>query len=142
MKKLIGSAAVSMLAAASILASATGASAATASGSCSTSGLSATGRIEYTNSGSNHNVSSYTWTINGQSGSTANDVNGQVRHDRNNVPDERLHSFSTTNARNGNGSSGIGRSWPTSYALFGQFTFVFDRNNATDPSCTATTGRF
>jgi hypothetical protein len=68
-------------------------------------------------------------------------LSGQVRQDRNNVPDVSLWSFSTTNAAHGSGSMGIGRSWPTSHALFARTSFVFDRNNASDPSCTAVSGR-
>lgn len=142
MKRIIGGiATTSLVVATTILATTTAAHAASISGSCSVgNGWSASGGFNYTNSGTNHSVSSYFWNINGQSGSTQNDVYGEIRRDQTG-PDSSLWSFSTTNARNGSGSVGVNRTWPTNYALFAQTRIVFDRNNASDPSCTATSGR-
>jgi hypothetical protein len=143
MNKLIGIAAATLVVTTGIVASGTAAQAAAVSAGCSVSnGWNATGGLEYTNSGTNHNVSRYVWTINGQSGSTQNNVDAQVRHDINNAPDDQLHHWSTGGAHNGSGSHAINMSWPATWNLFGQFGIVFDRNNASDPSCTIHTPRF
>ncbi|MDF5757916.1 hypothetical protein [Spongiactinospora sp. TRM90649] len=144
MRKLItGAAGLSLIVSGALLATAPSANAASVRGSCSVSdGYSATGAINYTNSGSNHRVSHYSWTLRGQRGRTSNNVNAQVRKHRNNLPDQRVHSWSTGSARNGTGRAPINKTWPKSHTLFGQIQFIFDKNNAPDPRCTVHTPRF
>jgi hypothetical protein len=142
-KMIVSTLGAAALIGATLVGTATTAGAAAASeGDCSTSRGSATGRVVYSTSGGRHNISAYTWTIRGQSGSTQNDVRAQLRRHRAGLPDSTVHSFSTGNAHNGNGSYNFSASYPSSYTLFGQIEFIFDINNATDPRCTAYTSRF
>jgi hypothetical protein len=144
MKRFTGSSiAVSSLAAATLLATATSASASTASGSCSTGGLSATGSVNYTTTGGRDYVTSYTWTINGITGSTQNNVHVTLKHDVTG-PDDTLASYTNDRVNNGYGYYTLNPrlSFPSSWVIFAEYRFSFDRNNAVDPYCVALTSRF
>ncbi|GAA3798417.1 hypothetical protein GCM10022226_17190 [Sphaerisporangium flaviroseum] len=147
LKKLTGSAILaSGMAMVAIVGGATVAHAASVSGACTTSGLSATGWVHYTyvSSTARDKIDKFTWQINGQSGSTQNDVILELKRDVNVGSDTVHYSWSTGSASNGAGSHTPSQavSVPASYNAYGRFNFIFDRNNASDPSCVATTSRF
>jgi hypothetical protein len=134
--------ATSTLAVAATLVMATPASAATVGMKCSKFGYYATGNVNYTNSGSRHNIYSYDWVIHGESGSTKNDVAVTLYRDKLG-PDETLNGFASGREKNGYGVHGVSLSYPSSYKLYGSFYFVFDVNNIEpDPRCSGETTRF
>jgi hypothetical protein len=142
-KRAAGAVAALGLAMATTLAMAAPADAATAGMTCSKLGYYATGNVNYTNSGSQHHISTYDWVIHGQANSTQNDVSVTLYHDRTGIPDETLNGFASGRERNGYGVHGVNLSYPTSYTLHGTFLFVFDINNIEpDPRCSGETTRF
>ena len=141
-KRTIGAIGASALALGATLTLATPASAATAGMTCSAEGYYSTGNVNYTNSGTQHRISTYDWVIHGESGSTQNNVDVILYRDVSISPDPELNSFSTANAKNGYGSHGVNLSYPTSYNLYGWFNFIFDVNNGGDPRCDDETTRF
>jgi hypothetical protein len=89
-----------------------------------------------------HNIYSYDWVIHGQANSTQNDVAVTLSRDRTG-PDETLHGFASGREKNGYGVTAVSLSYPTSYKLYGSFSFVFDVNNVEpDPRCSGETTRF
>lgn len=130
--------AVSAAAAALVLHTAGPASAAQVGGSCIVGDFSAAVYLNYHNSGSYHDVDSYSWIINGQKNSTKNNVHGKLRRV---IPGgyEQLHSFARDDVHNGGGERSVDGLYPNSYALYVTMEFIFDRNNGSDPRCTAVT---
>ncbi|MFI7705370.1 hypothetical protein [Nonomuraea sp. NPDC049480] len=135
----------SALAMAAIVSTAAAAHAASVSGACSTEGKSATGWVHYTHvsSSARDRIDKFTWQINGQSGSTKNDVILELKRDVTGS-DPVLYSWSTGSASNGAGTHVPSQSVsvPASYNTYGRFHFIFDINNASDPDCIATSNRF
>lgn len=131
---------------ATLLGTASAAYARDVSGACTADGKSATGWVHYHYSSSiaKDVIDKFVWQINGQSGSTKNDVIIELKRDVNNAPDTVHYTWSTGSAKNGSGSHDpsqavqVSGSWNT----YGRFHFIFDINNATDPECHATTSRF
>ncbi|WP_188189996.1 hypothetical protein [Nonomuraea sp. SYSU D8015] len=105
-----------------------------------------TGWVEfYHDSRTNSSViHGYRWNINGQSGSTKNNVVIELKRDISWGEDDVIYRWKTGSAHNGTGShtppSRI--SVPSSWTMYGRFHFIFDRNNNTDPDCHARTGSF
>ena len=116
------------------------------SGACTADGKSATGWVHYTwDSGlSKDKINKFTWQINGQSGSTKNDVIIELKRDVNNAPDTVHYTWSTGSAKNGSGSHSPSQTTrvPGSWNTYGRFHFIFDINNKPDPDCHAATSRF
>ena len=141
-KRAAGAIAASSLAVAATLAMAAPADAATVGMRCDKFGYYSTGNVNYTNSGTRHNIYSYDWVIHGQANSTQNDVAVTLYRDRTG-PDETLHGFASGREKNGYGVTAVSLSYPTSYKLYGSFYFVFDVNNVEpDPRCSGETTRF
>ncbi|MGI5286194.1 hypothetical protein ACQEVF_23050 [Nonomuraea polychroma] len=115
------------------------------SGNCSSLGYSATGRANYTTGGTGvRYISSFSWTINGQSGSTKNDVIIELKRDDTLRPDPVLYTWSTGSARNGDGSHTppYALEMPVLWRVYARYHFIFDRNNLGDPECYARTSNF
>ncbi|MFD1539976.1 hypothetical protein [Nonomuraea guangzhouensis] len=146
LKKIVGSSVLaSALATAAIVGTAGTAHAASASGGCTKSGKSGSGWVYYTyvSSSARDRIDKFTWQINGQAGSTKNDVILELKQDKTGS-DPVLYSWSTPNATNGAGTHVPSQalSVPASYKTYGRFHFIIDINNADDPECTAETNRF
>jgi hypothetical protein len=140
-KRTAGAIAAFVLTVAATLAMAAPASAATVGMKCSKLGYYSTGNVNYTNSGSRHNIYSYDWVIHGEANSTKNDVSVTLFRDVVG-PDEHLNGFSSGRENNGYGVHAVSLSYPTSYKLYGEFYFLFDVNNLPDPACSGETTRF
>lgn len=111
------------------------------SGSCSSRGFSATVYMNYYNTGTHHQVTSYSWTINGEANSTQNNVLGRIRRVLTGG-NQTLHAFARGDVRNGSDSHPVDVFAPYNYSLYAEMEFIFDVNNATDPRCTAVTTRY
>lgn len=117
------------------------------SGGCTASnGYSATGWVnfEYVPSASRDYITYFSWNINGQSGSTQNNVNIELKRDVTLGGDTTIYSWSTGSARNGSGSHTPPTtvSVPLNWTVYANFRFTFDRNNLPDVACTARTSSF
>jgi hypothetical protein len=136
----------SAVAIATLLGTASAAHAGDVSGACTSDGYSATGWVyyHYVSSVARDEIDKFTWQINGQSGSTLNDVIIELKRDVNNAPDTVHYTWSTRSAKNGSGSHDPSATVrvPGSYNTYGRFHFIFDINNQADPDCHATTSRF
>ncbi|MCG5219680.1 hypothetical protein [Streptosporangium sp. KLBMP 9127] len=141
-----GTVVASGLAVAVLLGTAATAHAGNVQGACTKDGRSATGWVHYTYESSlaKDKITKFTWDINGQSGSTLNDVILELKRDVNNGSDTVHYAYSTSSADNGNGSHTPSQTTrvSASWNAYGRFNFIFDINNEIDPSCVATTSRF
>jgi hypothetical protein len=141
-RRITGALAASTLAVAATLAmTAAPANAATAGMRCDKLGYYATGNVNYTNSGTRHNIYSYDWVIHGEANTTQNNVNVTLYRDTAG-PDDELNGFASGREKNGYGLHATDVSYPQNYKLYGDFRFEFDINNIPDPVCSDETTRF